>query len=116
MLKEDVKKLNKNKISKEVQRIGIKWFFNPLWGSQFDGVWERVIRTIKKIMKFLFLVHFTLMMYSVQCFARWKASISFAKIENKPLNPSDFLTPDLSASLILPRADEKDVHFVGQYN
>ena len=53
VLKEDVEKLNKNKINKEAQRLGIEWSFNPPSASHFGGVWERVIRTIKKIMKSL---------------------------------------------------------------
>ena len=41
--------------------------------------------------------------------------ISFANVADWPLTPSDFLTPDSSASLILPPSDEKDVYFVGRY-
>ena len=39
VLKEDVEKLNKNKISEEAQRIGIEWSFNPPSASHFGGVW-----------------------------------------------------------------------------
>jgi len=41
--------------------------------------------------------------------------ISFSDVEDRPLTPSDFLTPDSSASLNLPPSDDKDAYFVGRY-
>ena len=47
--------------------------------------------------------------------ARPLTPVCFSDVEDKPLTPSDFLTPNSSASTFLPPVDKKDVYLVGKY-
>lgn len=48
-LREEIRRWNENKIMTAFQQQGIGWEFNPPAGSHFGGVWERIIRYIRKI-------------------------------------------------------------------
>ena len=52
-LKEMIQKWNKHCIHQFLLQRSVKWIFNPPYASHFGGVWERCIRTIKKILKSL---------------------------------------------------------------
>ncbi|XP_062602363.1 uncharacterized protein LOC134264072 [Saccostrea cucullata] len=41
---------NTNRISSQLLQSGIEWSFNPPAASHFGGVWERLIRIVRKIM------------------------------------------------------------------
>ena len=49
-LKESLKAWNLNKIERSLQQKGVKWTFNPPAGAHHGGVWERLIRLLKKIL------------------------------------------------------------------
>lgn len=49
-LREAVQALNNAKIQDTLQSKGITWMFNPPAASHFGGVWERQIRTIRKVL------------------------------------------------------------------
>lgn len=49
-LREAFAQLNLNKIQRSIHAEGIKWSFNPPYSSHHGGVWERLIRTVKKIL------------------------------------------------------------------
>ena len=50
-LRVEVKKLESNKIQEEMAIRRIDWSFNPPYASHFGGVWERMIRTIRRILR-----------------------------------------------------------------
>lgn len=49
-LKLAIKAWNKNQIHEFLLQRNIKWLFNPPYASHFGGVWERQIRSIRKIL------------------------------------------------------------------
>ena len=50
---ESVKAWNQEKIHESLLQEEIVWYFNPPHGSHFGGVWERCIRTTRKILQAL---------------------------------------------------------------
>ncbi|XP_072030454.1 uncharacterized protein [Amphiura filiformis] len=49
-LQEQIRKWNQAQIHSELLQDHVDWRFNPPAGSHFGGVWERMIRTIRKVM------------------------------------------------------------------
>ena len=49
-LRESINAWNQSKIHDTLLQKNIKWIFNPPSGSHFGGVWERCIRTTRKIL------------------------------------------------------------------
>ena len=45
--------LNHGRIHSSLRQKNIKWCFNPPYGSHFNGIWERCIRTARKILQAL---------------------------------------------------------------
>ena len=52
-LREAVNEWNQSQIHDYLVQRGIKWTFNPPAGPHHGGVWERCIRTVRKVMKAL---------------------------------------------------------------
>lgn len=49
-LKEALAALNHEKIHGVLSQVGIRWSFNPPAGSHHGGVWERMIRSVKRVL------------------------------------------------------------------
>ncbi len=49
-LQDALKTWNQNQINSFLLQKGIKWTFNPPTGSHFGGIWERLIRSVRKIL------------------------------------------------------------------
>ncbi|PFX24905.1 hypothetical protein AWC38_SpisGene10491 [Stylophora pistillata] len=52
-LRDAISDWNQEKIHNSLLQKDIKWYFNPLYGSHFGGIWERCIRTVRKILQAL---------------------------------------------------------------
>lgn len=52
-LKESLKDLDQSKIQELMLRRGVKWIFNTPAASHHGGVWERQIRTVRKVLSSL---------------------------------------------------------------
>ena len=50
-LKESLAALNSQKVGKFLTQKGIHWAFNPPGASHMGGVWERIIRSVRKILE-----------------------------------------------------------------
>lgn len=49
-LRQSIEKWNNEKIQDHLSQQGVKWVFNPPTGSHHGGAWERLIRSIRKIL------------------------------------------------------------------
>jgi hypothetical protein len=49
-LSKNLKMLDRNKVISEARRKEIEWHFNPPLASHHGGVWERMIRTIRRVL------------------------------------------------------------------
>lgn len=49
-LREAIQNLNDSKIKEEMLKGGIEWNFNPPGASHQGGIWERQIRTVRKVL------------------------------------------------------------------
>ena len=52
-LRETIERWNDSQIQQAMLQRGIQWFFNPPGASHFGGVWERLIRTVRKVLNSL---------------------------------------------------------------
>lgn len=52
-LRESLKDLNQSKIQESMLKRGVKWIFNTPAASHHGGVWERQIRTVRKVLSAL---------------------------------------------------------------
>jgi hypothetical protein len=50
-LKQSIEEWNLSAINSEMQQRNIDWRFNPPAGSHFGGVWERLIKSIRQVLK-----------------------------------------------------------------
>ena len=53
-LKRSIREWNQSQISQTMQQHDIEWIFHPPSASHFGGIWEREIRTIRKVLEALF--------------------------------------------------------------
>lgn len=49
-LRSAIREWNQSQINNELLQNSIQWTFNPPWGSHHGGVWERMIRSIRKML------------------------------------------------------------------
>ena len=49
-MRQEMERWNKEKLHESMLRKGIQWIFNPPSGSHCGGVWERQIKTVRKLM------------------------------------------------------------------
>ena len=52
-LKKALQDLNQTQINAELSKRGIRWIFNCIQARHVGGIWERVIRSIKRILQVL---------------------------------------------------------------
>lgn len=52
-LRESIQAWNQDKISDEMLQRNVKWNFNPPYGSHHGGIWERCIRSVRRILRAL---------------------------------------------------------------
>ena len=49
-LKEELERLESDELRSYIQKSKMKWVFNPPSASHFGGVWERVIRSVRRVL------------------------------------------------------------------
>ena len=50
-IKEAIEQIDKEKVERELQRRGCKWVFHPPGASHMSGVWERLVKSVKRSLK-----------------------------------------------------------------
>ena len=50
-LKEAIEQIDKEKVGRELQQRGCKWVFHPQGTSHMSGVWERLVKYVKRSLK-----------------------------------------------------------------
>ena len=49
-LREALAELDQSRINEAIMIKGVQWIFNPTATSQHGGIWERQIRTVRKVL------------------------------------------------------------------
>jgi len=49
-LRQAIERWNQSRINNMLLQKGIKWIFNPPTGSHHGGIWERMIRSVRKVL------------------------------------------------------------------
>ncbi|XP_074658647.1 uncharacterized protein LOC141911559 [Tubulanus polymorphus] len=96
-----LKKLDSDKISYVLEKLGVKWEFNPPTGSHFGGIWERLIRDVRKVLYGLLKEHpgrltdesLVTLMCEVECILNKRPLTrqSGDVTDNPPLTPNHLL-------------------------
>ena len=107
-LAREFKSLDRAKVCAEARRKSIEWIFNPPYSSSQGGVWERVIRTIRRVMLAIHnpsVVTSDEVLVTVFCEveavvnSRPLTKLSESPMDMEPLTPNHFLLARSSPSL-----------------
>ena len=117
-LREAVMKLDQDKIAERLRQKEIVWKFNPPAASHMGGVWERMIRSVRKVLQVLMkeqrLTDETLstLMCEVECtiYSRPITMVSEDPNDMQPLTPNHLLTMRGPPTPALDRVDVRDTY------
>ena len=90
-LREAIKELDHDQITLKCLFLQIKWIFNPPAASHMGGIWERQIRSIRKVLSSLFRDHGTCL--DDESFRTLLCEVE-AIINSRPLTPASDNTDD----------------------
>jgi transposase InsO family protein len=93
-LLKEIDQWNKNSIEKWLLQKAITWTFNPPFASHFGGVWEREIRTIRKVLAAL--TNEQPLKFNDEEFGTLMCEVE-AILNNRPLTPVSDNPEDLEA-------------------
>ena len=107
-LRDAVLEWNQEKIHNSLMHKNIKWSFSPPYGSHFRGIWERCIRTVRKILQSLLRQQITddeslaTLMYEIEGImnSRPITTVSSDPNDIEPLTPNHLLL--LKSEVALP--------------
>ena len=109
-LREAIEEVDNDQVRNKLRQEGIDWIFNPPSASHMGGVWERQIRTTKKVLTVLLHEHgtrlddesFRTLLCEVEAIvnSRPLTLASSDPDDLNPLSPSQLLT--MKTSIILP--------------
>ena len=102
---------------------GIEWSFNVPAASHHGGVWERMVRSIRRVLSILNpgpiynedVLHTVLTEIEAIINSRPLFPVTFLDVEERPLTPNDLLLPDANVSLLSPQPDKRDQYLLNTY-
>ena len=123
VLREELGKCNQERICAHMCKTGIDWSFNPPSASHFGGVWERMVRSVRKVLNALQpnsiysedVLVTVLTEVEAVINSRPLTPVSFHNIEEGPLTPNDLLCPDASHNLPTAPSEDRDAYLYDKY-
>ncbi|XP_071490098.1 uncharacterized protein [Diadema antillarum] len=117
-LRESLQSLNQSKVNNYLLDQGIHWFFNTPTASHMGGVWERMVRSIRKILGSLLgqqtvsdeVLSTVLVEIEGILNSRPLTQLSMDPQENEPLTPNHLLLMKQNPSLSLGKFDKGDCY------
>lgn len=117
-LQEAYKSVNKDKLGEYALKHGVVWKFNPPFASHQGGIWERMIRTIRKVLyRLLYNVVLTdEILTTIFCEAesivnnRPITKVTEDVMDGQPLTPNHFLISRSSQTIDLSNFTESQAH------
>ena len=101
-LQKAIKEMNQSQIEKKLRQLDINWKFNPPTASNMGGAWERLVRTVRKVLSGLLQEHgtqldresFHTLICEVEAIVNSRPLTSFSgdTKDSEPLTPSHILT------------------------
>ena len=111
-LKKSIEDWNQNQIRNALQQKNIEWIFHPPTASNFGGIWEREIRTVRKVLNALLLEqriklsddNLSTLMCEVEAIMNQRplSTVSDDPIDPQPLTPNDLLLTQSHAKITFP--------------
>ena len=98
VISEEITRWNQAQIEQKLLQDGIEWKFNPPYASHFGGIWERHVRTIRKLLFHLLSSQSITdeVLHTVFCQVEWIINyrpITRVNDEVEILRPIDLLVP-----------------------
>ena len=123
LLRDEYTKYDQNRVRDQMAIAGIEWTFNPPLASHFGGAWERMIRTIRKILTTISpgpvysedVIRTVLIDIEAMINSRPLTPVIFHDVEERPLTPNDLLMPDANSVIPLPLSDNRDAYIKNKY-
>ena len=116
ILKEYISDWNQKHIHGVLRRLNISWHFNTPTASHFGGAWERLIRTVRKIMtdisphRIYNDENLRTVLTKVESIinSRPLTPIQFSEVSEKALTPNDILAPGSDNRMIMIETSDRD--------
>lgn len=122
-LSDAIKELNQTEISKFCTVRNVRWIFNPPLAAHMGGAWERLIQSVKKVMKELLISRCPQEYVLRTVFAeaeniinsRPLTHVSIDSNDSEALTPNHFLIGPSYASLPCTETGEKDLNLLTKW-
>ena len=122
-LREAIKSLDKNELTKFSLKNNFEWHFNPPTASHMGGAWERQIRTVKECLSSVLKEHAPSEETLLTILAEIEHSVNSRPLTHvspdpkdpEALTPNHFLFGSSSGTLRLPRYDVSSINLKKQW-
>ena len=125
ILRNEFLKFDQDRVHEDMSNKGIEWSLNAPAASHHGGVWERMVRSIRRVLSILnpgficnedvHVLHTVLTETEVIINSRPLFPITFLNVEERPLTPNDLLLPDANVFLSSPQPDKRDQYLLNKH-